>query len=116
MLVFFAVSCETTGDSGSPLEITEVRWGGDSSGEEIVARGRWVTGLSTSPRCALLKGPEREVVSSGSAASIEGETFSKSFTPPENGQESYHVRCSVTLDPGRTVSEVRPVTGSPASA
>jgi hypothetical protein len=116
VVVLFAVSCETTGDSGSPLEITEARWDAGSSGEDIVARGKWVTGISTPPTCSLLKGSEREVVIRGSAASVEGATFSKSFTPPENEQGSYHIRCSVTIDPGKTVSKTRPVKGGPNSA
>lgn len=101
------------------MEITAAEWSAVDGVPRIVVGGEWPLGVSTPPQCRVLEDREREISGSfGSDARtvLDGNTFLKEFmldTEQEGGlpQTDYYVRCSITIDPGSTLSDTEPVSG-----
>lgn len=106
-------------EQGDPVEITAAEWAVADGGPRIVVRGEWPRGVSTPPRCQMLEGPDRQDSQRfvpDTRTSLDGGTFSKVFvpeSPPGDPPADYYVRCSITIDPGSTLSDTAPVSGSP---
>ena len=111
------VACEEEGED--LVEITTAEWAVAEDGPRIAVGGEWPLGISTPPRCRVLEGPDRELSRRfipDFRTSLDDNTFSKRFVPgsPLAGPglpADYYVRCSVTIDPGKELSDTAPVSG-----
>ena len=93
------------------IDIKHARW----SGEKILVAGDWAKGVSTPPLCRVLEGrdgPASDRFEPDARVVLDGNTFSKEFVPAEISREvpsakkgGYYVRCTVSLDSGRTASD-----------
>lgn len=118
VLAFVLGACSPGGANSDTVFIEEAAW----SGERIEVTGGWARGISTPPTCRVLAGPNgpisREFVADARVA-IDGNTFSKEFIPTETNdgdssatEENYYVRCTVSLDSGRSAEDTVSVSGS----
>jgi hypothetical protein len=95
----------------SALDIERAEW----RGEKVLVSGEWMKGLSTPPTCRVFEGrdgPMSDYFGLDARVSLDGHTFSKEFVPveadrkdPPAKKEDYYVRCTVSLDSGRTAED-----------
>ena len=101
------------------VEIKSVEW----RGGRVLADGEWAKGLSTPPLCRILEardGPASNHFEPDARVSLTGNTFSKEFVPvaasqerPPDADEDLYVRCSVSLDSGRSADDVAKIGEAP---
>ena len=109
-------------ERGGLVEITAAGWTAPGGSPRVVVVGEWPRGVSTPPQCQVLEGSDREAsrrFAPDIRTSLDKGTFSKEFIPEEplNGPPAdYYVRCSVTVNPGTTLSDTEPVSGRIPSA
>ncbi len=81
----------------------------------MMADGEWARGISTPPLCRILEardGPASSHFDPDARVALDGNTFSKEFVPAEASRESpptgrdYYVRCSVSMDSGRSAEDI----------
>lgn len=118
-LALLQSGCGEEGEAYSlALEIKSAEWGGD----RVLADGEWAKGLSTPPLCRILEtrdGPVSDHFEPDARVSLAGDTFSKEFVLAEEVRENppvgrnYYVRCSVSLDSGRSADDVAKIEEAP---
>ena len=94
------------------INVKKAEW----RGERVWVSGEWARGISTPPLCRVLEGfdgPASNQFVPDARVTLDGNTFSKEFVPVEKpGKEpsseprdAYHVRCTVSLDSGRSAED-----------
>ncbi|CAN5662408.1 hypothetical protein BH24ACT22_BH24ACT22_06640 [soil metagenome] len=90
-------------------------------GRSIMVTGEWSRAISTPPICQVLEGrdgPISDRFSLDARVTLDGGSFSKEFVPEQTGRnsglsekrEGYYVRCSVSLDSGKSADDTVKVT------
>ncbi|CAN5747776.1 hypothetical protein BH23ACT11_BH23ACT11_11070 [soil metagenome] len=120
-LCLVAAACGQGGAQSAAIKIDRAEWRGDN----VRASGNWARGVSTPPTCRLLEapdGPESRSFETEARVSLDGNTFSKEFVPvpikksgadPTKVRRDYFVRCTVSLDSGRSAEDTRKVKDTP---
>ncbi len=107
--LFLLLSACGQGEARSTtVDIKHAEW----RGEKILASGDWAKGISTPPTCRVFEGrdgPMSDYFVPDARVSLDGNTFSKEFVPaqttrkdPPAKKEDYYVRCTVSLDSGKS--------------
>lgn len=112
-LALLPFGCGEGEAQSAAIEIERAVW----RGEKVFVEGGWARGVSTPPTCRMLEGrdgPTSTYFEPDARVSLNGNTFSKEFIPagsgreplPSTAREDLYVRCSVSLDSGRTAEDL----------
>ncbi len=118
-LALFLFSCGEGEASSSAIDVESAEW----RGENVLVSGSWAKGVSTPPLCRILEGRDGSpslYFDLDARVALDGSTFSKKFAPAKTTKktpsleepDNSFVRCSVSLDSGKSANDVVRVKGS----
>ncbi|MGB3633468.1 MAG: hypothetical protein WA982_05470 [Rubrobacteraceae bacterium] len=118
ILAMLLFSCGQGEAQSTAVDVKLAEW----RGESVLVSGVWARGVSTPPICRILEsrdGTTSSYFEPDARVVLDGNTFSKQFVPAETAREGpptkrddLYVRCSVSMDSGRTGEDVAKVNGS----
>lgn len=118
-LTLFLFSCGAGETRSSAVDVKSAKWRENN----VLVSGGWAKGIATPPLCRIIEsrdGPPSLYFDSDARVVLDGDTFSKEFVPAKTTRkalspeklDSYFVRCSVSLDSGKSADDVTKVKGS----
>lgn len=118
-LALFLFSCGAGETRSSAVDVESAEWRGGN----VLVSGGWAKGVATPPLCRILEsrgGSPSLYFDLDARVVLDGNTFSKEFVPAKTTRkalspeklDSYFVRCSVSMDSGKSANDVIKVKGS----
>lgn len=118
-LLLLLFGCGEGESRSSAVQIERTGW----RAEKIYVSVEWTRGVSTPPACRVLEdrnGPVSDYFEPDARVSLHGNTFSKEFVPREEAQTvhplekgDYYVRCTVSMDSGKSGEDLVKVESVP---
>lgn len=116
LLYAFGYACGGGEARSSIVTVDRAEW----RGQNIMVTGEWSRGISTPPTCQVLEGrdgPVSDRFPLDARVTLDEGSFSKTFVPEQTGRgtgtvdkrDGYYVRCSASLDSGRSAGDTMKV-------